>query len=242
MRKRLGIPPGAYVIGYSGRFSPEKNLEFLARAVFQFLAREENAHFVLIGSGSLEKEIRQIATIQNIKSRVHFAGIQRGEKLVAAYHALDVFAFASISETQGMVVTEAMAAGIPVVAIDSPGVREVVRDRQNGRLLASCNGADFARALFWCYRQDKQAWSRLKKGARKTAKQFSIERTSREALEVYQDAIAAKKKKELAPPPRGIRSLAEKGTVPFAWSQATSRLKVEKDLFMRLVKAAFAVF
>ena len=59
----------------------------------------------------------------------------RNQALVDAYHAMDVFAFASVSETQGMVLTEAMAAGVPVVAGDAPGAREVVRDGENGRLL-----------------------------------------------------------------------------------------------------------
>ena len=68
--------------------------------------------------------------------RLHLVGSLEGQALVDAYHAMDVFVFASCTETQGMVLTEAMAAGKPVVALDGPGVREVVRDGCNGRLLA----------------------------------------------------------------------------------------------------------
>jgi glycosyltransferase involved in cell wall biosynthesis len=58
--------------------------------------------------------------------RFHSAGILTTTDLTNAYHAMDVFAFSSKSETQGMVHTEAMAAGVPVVGLDAPGVREVV--------------------------------------------------------------------------------------------------------------------
>ena len=63
-----------------------------------------------------------------------------GKKLADAYKAMDVFAFSSKTETQGMVLTEAMAASVPVVAIDAPGAREVVIDGlKNGRLLPEEN-------------------------------------------------------------------------------------------------------
>jgi 1,2-diacylglycerol 3-alpha-glucosyltransferase len=72
---------------------------------------------------------------EGVADRLHLAGMLKGKDLVDAYHAMDVFVFASQSETQGLVVTEAMAAGIPVVAVDAPGVREVVKDFVNGRLM-----------------------------------------------------------------------------------------------------------
>ena len=62
------------------------------------------------------------------------AGLQTGQDLADAYAAMDVFVFSSQSETQGMVLAEAMAAGVPAVALDAPGAREIVNDR-NGRLL-----------------------------------------------------------------------------------------------------------
>ena len=58
--------------------------------------------------------------------RLHLPGSLDGQVLADAYHAMDVFVFASRTETQGMVLTEAMAAGKPVVALDAPGVREVL--------------------------------------------------------------------------------------------------------------------
>ena len=86
----------------------------------------------------------------------------RGKELVDAYHAMDVFAFASQSETQGLVVTEAMAAGIPVVAVDAPGVREVVKDGVNGRLIINENIEDFVASLEWLKKQSIPGIKKIK--------------------------------------------------------------------------------
>jgi glycogen synthase len=98
---------------------------------------------------------------------------------------MDVFAFSSKSETQGMVLTEAMAAGLPVVALDASGVREVVIDNLNGRLLYDDSVANFSAALqemmsMSSYRLRKQAG-----GALLTAKKFSMPVTAKKALSTY---------------------------------------------------------
>ena len=90
---------------------------------------------------------------------------------------MDVFAFASRSETQGMVVAEAMAAGVPVVALNASGVREVVRDGENGFLLpAGAPVEAFARAVARCAKNDVR--KKLGEGARGTADQFSREQSA----------------------------------------------------------------
>src|SRR5690606_3392577 len=116
-----GVPADAFVVGHLGRLAPEKNLEFLALAVAEFISREPRAHFLVIGSGPSEGAIRETFTRAGLTSRLHLAGVMQGQALADALHAMDLFAFASFSETQGMVLTEAMAAGLPVVALDAPG-------------------------------------------------------------------------------------------------------------------------
>ena len=134
-RESIGIPEDAFVVGHLGRLAPEKNLEFLAEAVAAFLKTTDRAHFLVVGTGPSEITIREIFTREGLDARLHIAGILEHEQLADALHAMDLFAFASKSETQGMVLTEAMAAGLPVVALDANGVREVVSDYSNGRLL-----------------------------------------------------------------------------------------------------------
>lgn len=121
------------------------------------------------------------------------AGTATGQKLADAYNAMDIFAFSSKSVPQGMVLIEAMAAGIPVIALDAPGAREVVDDGVNGRLLNSdASEGQFAKMLIWSvtHREKVAQWS---KTARKTAKSFSREQSVHKLQRLFADAVAARK-------------------------------------------------
>jgi hypothetical protein len=98
---------------------------------------------------------------------------------------MDVFVFASQSETQGLVVTEAMAAGIPVVAVDAPGVREVVKDGVNGRLLANESIEDFVAGLVWLKKQPVLRIKKIKKACKATAQNFTMKDCAKRALGIY---------------------------------------------------------
>ena len=185
-RRRMGIPEDAFVVGHLGRLAPEKNLEFLARAVADFVDRHPQAHFLVVGTGPSEAVLRDLFAAAGLATRLHIAGILQQQALADALHAMDVFAFASTSETQGMVLTEAMAAGLPVVALDAPGAREVVRDGQNGRLLAGdATPVAFSAALQWTAALTAEARRALGRAALDTAAAFSMPRSADKALACY---------------------------------------------------------
>jgi glycosyltransferase involved in cell wall biosynthesis len=184
-RRDLEIPQDAYVVGHLGRLAPEKNLEFLARAVADFAGDNQHVHFLVVGTGPSEESIREIFSRFGLASRLHVAGILQQQRLTDALHAMDLFAFASTSETQGMVLTEAMAAGLPVVAQDAPGVREVVKDKVNGRLLKETTVTAFRTALQWVQEQSAQQRQDLKRAALATADDFSMLRSAATALNCY---------------------------------------------------------
>jgi glycosyltransferase involved in cell wall biosynthesis len=187
-RAMMNIPQDAFVVGHVGRLAPEKNLDFLARALCRFLERNRKAHFLIVGQGPSEQTVRDIVEPAGLGDRVHTAGTLTRDALVSAYHAMDVFAFASKSETQGMVLTEAMAAGVPVVALDASGVREVVVDGRNGRLLRQETVDGFSDALQAVADLEPSARLRLGREARKTADEFSIDRCADHALNFYERA------------------------------------------------------
>ncbi len=101
---------------------------------------------------------------------------------------MDVFAFASHSETQGMVVAEAMAAGLPVVALDAPGVREVVVEGRNGRLIAGDDLDAMAEAL--AALAVLEARAPLAAAALATAADYDEARCAARCLAVYRQAVA----------------------------------------------------
>ncbi|WP_027961671.1 glycosyltransferase [Halomonas halodenitrificans] len=188
-RERLGIPADACVIGHLGRLAHEKNLDFLARAVGLALARDARLHCLVVGEGEARAAMNIRFDEAGVLSRVHFTGRLQGQELIDAYHAMDVFAFASHSETQGMVVAEAMAARLPVVAVDAPGVREVVHDGDNGRLLQGDDVDVMAAVLGELV--DPALRAPLAAGAEATAAAFDEASCAERCLEVYRRAVAS---------------------------------------------------
>ncbi len=226
VRERLGIPEDAFVVGHMGRLAPEKNLEFLAQAVADFVSSHSKAHFLVIGTGPSEGAMRAIFARTGITTRLHIAGILQQQPLADALHAMDVFTFASQSETQGMVLTEAMAAGLPVVALDAPGAREVLKDQHNGRLLEEASVAAFSAALQWVVELAPKQTRDLKQAARDTAAAFSMPRSAETALKYYTS---------IKPKPS-----ADTSTDEGDWEDAITWIKTEWDILKSVAGASDA--
>ncbi len=184
-RKKQGIPADAFVVGHLGRLAPEKNMEFLTRAVTLFVRKHPQAYFLLLGSGPSEAVIKEIAAKEGVSERLRMAGTVEGKEKTAAYHAMDVFAFASQSETQGLVLTEAFAAKVPIVAVDACGVRDVVEDKINGRLLEKEDADAFVAALDWIKERSGPERTKIRQACRKTAGQFQMDKIVENALAAY---------------------------------------------------------
>lgn len=189
-RRKVGIPEEDFLIGYLGRLSPEKNLAFLARAVASFMQQHPRARMLLAGEGPAREEVQAIFNEFNLSARLHRVGLLDRPELASAYQAMNVFVFASQSETQGMVLAEAMAAGTPVLAVAAPGVRDIVRDGHNGRLLAKENSGLFVEALQWLFELPQEDRQRLKAGALVTSRDFSMSRSADRMLALYGRLIA----------------------------------------------------
>ena len=228
-RQRLDIPKDAIVIGHVGRLALEKNLGYLAEGVARFLKTEPKARFLVVGDGPWREELKEVFVKHGVGDRLLLAGKRTGRVLREAYRAMDVFAFASQSETQGMVVAEAMAAGLPVVALNASGVREVVRDGVNGFLLpAKAPAAAFADALAKC--APAEARKKLGRGAHETAAEFSREQSARRALAFYEETRRATRARRL------MNHLSP-------WAALVKRVGLEWDLLSsRTQTVAAAVF
>ncbi len=227
-RNAFGIPRDAFVIGHIGRLAPEKNLSFLANALVQHLQAERRAHCLIAGRGPCERDIRRIFHHAGVEDRLHMAGILGRQQLINSYHAMDVFAFSSKSETQGIVLIEAMAAGTPVVALDASGVREVVKERHNGRLLPQEDVTAFAAALRWLAALSPHERYRLRRAAQATAADFSMARCAKRALQLYEEVRARK----------AAHGQAHDGR----WTAALRRLRTEWDVFKTVTRATGVAF
>lgn len=225
-RRAHGIPADAWVVGHVGRLAAEKNLDFLSRAVCDFLRDHADAWFLVVGDGSYRADLRAVAAEYAVGDRVVDAGTLGGTKLADAYHAMNVFAFASQSETQGMVLAEAMAAGVPVLAVDANGVRDVLQDGMNGRMLPQQDAAAFTAALAELQELEPTAMQALRTAALATGQALSQRNCAQKVLEFYQDLIAA------TPEPDA--------EAPSVWEQALHLLEEEWSLMQNRLAAASA--
>jgi len=223
-RRAAGIPEDSFLVGHVGRLAPEKNMGFLAEAVAAFLSRTRGARFLLVGDGPSRKGMLATFERHGLSGRVHLGGILEGERLASAYRAMDVFAFASLTETQGMVLTEAMTAGVPVVAVDASGVREVVRDRENGRLVPRPDAEEFREALRWIADLDRGERSRLAEGVHATAQEFSMSRSAAKLLAFYESLVGTRRH------PRAIETSL--------WTSARNLIEEEWRILRNIVHAA----
>jgi glycosyltransferase involved in cell wall biosynthesis len=183
--------------------------------VAAFLREHSQARFLLVGKGKQEQAMEDCLSQAGVCDRLTHTGILGRDELRAAYHAMDVFAFSSKSETQGMVLTEAMAAGVPVVALRAPGVSDVVRDGVNGRMLDDEDEAAFTAALEWVAVQPPDVRQSLAEGARRTAREFSMPRCAARMLALY-ESLASELRRE--------RAVQEDESV---WSSAVRRVREE---------------
>ncbi|HTL67298.1 MAG TPA: glycosyltransferase [Lacunisphaera sp.] len=227
-RAAHGLPARAFVVGHVGRLAPEKNLGWLADAIGAFLRRRRDAWALIVGTGPAEAQLRGTFDRLGVAGRVVLAGAHLGRSLADAYRAMDVFAFSSRSETQGLVVTEAMAAGLPVVALRAPGVRDVVEHGGTGYLLADgARPAGFAARLerLRLHPGLRRAFGRA---ARAAAAEFSRERCARRALGFYEEIRLSTRRERLLVSQNPWRTLQE-------------RLGVEWELLSRNARALTTV-
>jgi len=174
-----------------GRLAHEKNWETLLRAAAQVYAHHPNMRLVLIGDGPDKQTLEALATELGIAERVSFTGRLPFEDIPTYLRAADMFSFASVTETQGLVTIEAMAAGLPVVAVDGSGTHDIVDHGKDGFLVENdSNALATAISEMLC---NPQQMKQFGINALKKAKTFDINRLAKQMVKVYEQAIQDKK-------------------------------------------------
>jgi len=174
-----------------GRLAKEKNWHTLLDAAAEVIRTLPNTRLVILGEGeeraSLEKQARQLGVAEQLElpGAIPFADIPH--HLFAA----DLFCFASITETQGLVTLEAMAADLPVVAVAASGTSDVITHEVEG-LLTENNAQALAQAVIRVLRNDSLRDS-LRTAAQAKAQSYDIQRQAERLTAVYQQAIIDKK-------------------------------------------------
>ena len=133
-RRSLDLAADDIVVLYVGRLDREKSVDRVLLAFERIAGTIPGARLLLAGQGTQGERLRAFAATLGAAGRIRFLGVRPHATLPACYQAADLFLFASETETQGLVLAEAAACGLPAVAVAAPGCDEVVHDGETGLL------------------------------------------------------------------------------------------------------------
>jgi len=184
-RARLGIGPQERVILYCGRLAKEKNLTFMLHALRDLLLRDAGARLLMVGEGTETEALMDLAKGLGLGDRVLFAGEVDYAQVPQYYAASDLFVMTSVTEVRPLALLEAMASGLPVVAVSAHGMTDTVTSGVDG-LLTRHDAAEFSGAVQRLVADDglRQEMGRR---ARQTAQTYSIAQTTRRLVEIYEE-------------------------------------------------------
>ena len=189
LRNRLQLEPDARIVGHVGRFDQVKNHPFLLRTFARIAAADPRARLVMVGTGRLEGDMRELAAELGIAHAVRFAGATQD---IAAFMALfDLFLFPSFSEGLGIVCVEAQAGGTPVLTSDSvPREAAVVPGAVEFMPLAAGEAAwaEHALALLAALKPDPADWlQKVEQSA------FGLDRCVADLHAIYREELARRR-------------------------------------------------
>lgn len=191
-RSELGIKPSQKIVLYAGRIAKEKNLGVLLRAMQTAFRQDPDLYFMVVGDGPAREEYILLARQLEIGDRVKFVGFVPHADIDSYYAASDLFAFSSMTETQGLVIVEAMSYGLPALVAQGGGAGEAVRDGENGFLLR--NHSEVFAATVLNVLSDDALYTRLSDGAKRTGREYTVPRMADSVLDVYRQALGERAK------------------------------------------------
>lgn len=192
LRRRYGLPSEAKILLFVGRLGKEKNIDFLLHSFARLCAQENLGplKLVLVGGGTAAAELAREARQLGLEQDVVFTGTLPKEEVAKCYAGADLFVFASLTETQGLVLAEAKAAGLAVVAVDANGVREMVNHGEDGYLSAP-SLEEFTARVAELLRDDAKRLS-MGRRAQITVQPYAAQNTAARLADHYRQLVAAK--------------------------------------------------
>jgi L-malate glycosyltransferase len=192
LRQNLGIGPTAPVILTVARLFPQKGHRYLLEAAPIIREAIPDAHFLLVGEGDLQASLTQQINAAGLESYVHLLGARQDIPQLLAISQL--FILPSLYEGLPNVLLEALAAGVPVVATDLGGCREIITNGQDGMLVPAGNAAALAQAAITVLQDPRLAASLQQAGRQRVIEDFSIDKSVAAYISLYEQLLGAKTK------------------------------------------------
>lgn len=187
-REKMGIRDDEKAILLVSRLTAEKNVEFLVSAVLDVMKKNSKTKFILAGGGDELSKLTEMIAQAGMLERVFFEGIVSKNEVKNIYAAGDIFVYASKSETQGMVLTEAMYTGLPIVAVNATGAKDLVGNQITG-ILVKENAKDFVDAVTRLL-GDENLCKKFSGNAKKSAvENYTSKSCGKKMLRIYEEII-----------------------------------------------------
>ncbi len=190
LRENYTIPQENKILLFVGRLTKEKNLDFLINTFKRVHEKRPHTTLIITAQGPQEHHLKKVADELQLGQDIIFTGAVPYETLVQVYYAADLFVFSSLTETQGLVLIEAMAAGLPVAAVKASGVQEMVDDGIDG-ILTGLDMDELAAAILRIL-DDEKLYQHLSSNALLKAQAMSSQNMALKLEEIYEDLLAKK--------------------------------------------------
>ncbi|MBP5675129.1 glycosyltransferase [Candidatus Saccharibacteria bacterium] len=191
--KKYGLSTGSKKrVLYIGRVDPEKSIGTVVEAFSKTLKKVPDAELVIVGDGIDVNHLKELVSELNISDKVIFPGKILPPDLVEVYRSGMVFATASETETQGIVLIEAAATGLPLIAVNKGAVYELCQDKRNGFLCEPGGDVDGISDAMVKILTDKNLREKFSKESIEVSKKHDLNRTLKRFEEIYHEAIKLK--------------------------------------------------
>jgi glycosyltransferase involved in cell wall biosynthesis len=186
---KLNLPPGVPIILHVGRLDPEKMVERVIHAAKEVM-KNSPAYLLIVGDGKEKEKLVSLAESLGLRERVHFTGyISMKDGLPDVYRMADVFVMASEVESQGLVLLEAAASGLPLAAFEATSIPEIVRHGENGYLVKPGDVHAMAQAIAKILESPRLA-KQMGEESRRLAEQYDKERVQLLHEQYYKKLIS----------------------------------------------------
>ncbi len=197
-RAELGVGSDDILLIYAGRLGPEKNLPFLLRSFAGTVSAYNNVHLLIVGDGPERENLHDWVKHMGIADKVHFTGMIPYEQMPRYMITADAFVTASVTEVHPLSVIEAMASGLPVLGIESPGVGDTIQDKVTGFITTEDIAAFTANMVRLVTEHDKRC--QMGAQAKQASEAYAIRYTTEIIAKHYQDLVHVSQYKK-----RGLR-------------------------------------
>ena len=188
LRKKLKISPKAKVLIFVGRMGKEKNVTFLLKSIKEVSKKEKDVILLMVGDGPFLANLQKMAEKMKLEDNILFTKNIPHLKIPAYYQAADIFVFSSLTETQGIVILEAIACGLPVVALEDSAFKGIAVNNKNSFLIKKALPTLFAKKVIELI-NNPSLCQQFSKASQKIVDNFSEEKQAERLITIYKELI-----------------------------------------------------